>query len=60
MNKKELIATEIEQVPERLLDFVRFLKGKRVQEKLETSLLSEASLKRDWLRPEKDEAWRDL
>ena len=64
MNKKELIAKEIEQVPEPLLeevlDFVRFLKGKCMQEKLETSLLSESSLKKDWLRPEEDEAWRDL
>lgn len=64
MNKKELIAKEIEQVPESLLeevlDFVRFLKNKGMQEKLETGLLSEACLKRDWLRPEEDEAWGDL
>ncbi len=64
MNKKQLIAKEIEQVPEPLLkevlDFVRFLKGKRMREKLETSLLSESSLKKDWLKPEEDEAWRDL
>ena len=64
MNKKELIAKEIEQVPEpvleEVLDFVRFLKGKRMQERLESSLLSESSLKKDWLRPEEDEAWGDL
>ncbi len=64
MNKKKLIAKEIEQVPEPLLeevlDFVRFLKSKRMQEKLESSLLSQASLKKDWLRPEEDEAWGDL
>jgi hypothetical protein len=64
MNKKELIAREIEQVPEPLLeevlDFVRFLKTKRDPEKLEISLLSESSLKKDWLKPEEDEAWRDL
>ena len=64
MNKKKLIAKEIEQVPEPLLeevlDFVRFLKNKCVQEKLETSLLSESSLKKDWLRPEEDEAWKNL
>jgi hypothetical protein len=64
MNKKELIAREIEQVPEPLLeevlDFVRFLKTKRNPEKLEISLLSESSLKKDWLKPEEDEAWRDL
>lgn len=51
MNKKELIAKEIEHVSEPLLeevlDFVRFLKSKRMQEKLEISLLSESSLKKD-------------
>jgi hypothetical protein len=64
MNKKELIAKEIEHVPEPLLeevlDFVRFLKSKRMQEKLEITLVSESSLKKDWLRPEEDEAWEHL
>ncbi len=64
MNKKRLIAKEIEHVPEPLLeevlDFVRFLKSKRAAEKLETALLSESTLKKDWLRPEEDEAWGDL
>ena len=32
----------------------------RIQEKLEIGLLSESSLKKDWLRPEEDEAWGDL
>ena len=64
MNKKQLIAKEIEHVPEPLLeevlDFVRFLKSKRAEEKLETALLSESILKKDWLRPEEDEAWVNL
>ena len=64
MNKKDLIAKEIEQVPEPLLeevlDFVQFLKSRRMQEKLEIGLLSESSLKKDWLRSEEDEAWGDL
>ena len=64
MNKKELIVREIERVPEPLLeevlDFVRFLKTKRAQEKLGVSILSESSLQKDWLRPEEDKAWRDL
>ncbi len=64
MDKKELIAKEIEHAPEPLLeevlDFVRFLKSKRAQEKLEPSLLSESSLRKDWLRPEEDEAWENL
>ena len=64
MNKKELIAKEIEQVPEsfleEVLDFVRFLKSKRAQDKLEPTLLSESVLRKDWLRTEEDEAWGDL
>ena len=62
--KVELIVTEIEQVPEsfleEILDFIRFLKIKAKTNKLETMIASESSLKRDWLRPEEDEAWRDL
>ena len=64
VNKKELIAKEIEQVPEPLLeevlDFVRFLKSKRAQDKLETTLLAESALRKDWLRAEEDEAWGNL
>jgi len=64
MNRKQLIAKEIAHAPEPLLeevlDFVRFLKSKRVQEKFETSLLSESSLKKDWLSPEEEKAWQHL
>ena len=64
MTKVELIINEIEQVPEsfleEILDFIRFLKIKAKTNKLETMIASESSLKRDWLRPEEDEAWRDL
>ena len=64
MKTQELILKEIEQVPEPLLeevlDFVRFLKAPRAEEKLEVSMLSESALQKDWLRPEEDEAWRDL
>lgn len=62
--KKELIFREIEQVPdslvEEILDFIRFLKIKSQKEKLGTAIASESSLKKDWLRPEEDKAWRDL
>ena len=55
---------EIDDLPRTLLqevlDFVRFLKSKSNQERLETALLSETALGNDWLRPEEDEAWRDL
>lgn len=64
MSKKELLASEIEQVPEsfldEILDFVRFLKTKIVRERLDTAIASESSLNKDWLKPEEDEAWRNL
>jgi len=64
VTKVELIVHEIEQVPEsfleEILDFIRFIKMKAKTNKLETMIASESSLKRDWLRPEEDEAWRDL
>jgi hypothetical protein len=33
---------------------------KNLDEKLEIAVFSESSLKKDWLRPEEDEAWKDL
>jgi hypothetical protein len=64
MGKKELLKNEIEQVPENLLDevldFVHFLKAKIIKERLNTAIASESSLKKDWLRPEEDEAWQSL
>jgi len=64
MSKKELLISEIEQVPESYLDevpdFVHFLKSKIVKEKLDTAIASESSLRKDWLLPEEDEAWQGL
>ena len=64
MDTKKRLLDELQDVPEPLLaevmDFVRFLKAKKIQEHLETALLSEPALQRDWLRSEEDEAWRDL
>ncbi len=64
MSKKELLVSEIEQVPEpfldEILDFVRFLKTKIMKERLDTAIASESALKKDWLRPEEDEAWQSL
>lgn len=63
-SEKETVIREIEDLPasflQEVLDFVRFLKIKAAQERLETALLSESTLGKDWLRPEEDEAWRDL
>jgi hypothetical protein len=64
MNKIELLLNEVKKFPEPLLDevldFVQFLKTKIVMEKMETAIASESSLKKDWLKPEEDEAWQDL
>ncbi len=64
MGEKEAVIREIDDLPDTLLqevlDFVRFLKSKPERERLETALLSETVLEKDWLRPEEDEAWRDL
>jgi len=64
MSTKELLISEIEEVPEpflaEVLDFVYFLKAKIAREKLATAIASESSLSKDWLKPEEDEAWRDL
>ena len=64
MTKKELLLNEIEEVPEALfqeiLDFIHFLKAKVIKERLDIAIASESSLKKDWLRPEEDEAWQNL
>jgi hypothetical protein len=64
MSTRELLISEIEEVPEPLLsevlDFVHFLKAKVVREKLDIAIMSEFSLSRDWLKPEEDEAWQNL
>jgi hypothetical protein len=64
MNKIELIKSEVEKFPEpfldEVLDFVHFLKGKIISGKTATAFASESSLKKDWLRPEEDEAWQNL
>ena len=62
----------IEQIDERLrelppeklavvLDFVSYLAERRsLSEGMETALLSEPSLRKDWDTPEEDEAWSHL
>ena len=64
MSKKEKIIKEIEHIPEPILDevmdFIDFLKGKTVRERTNTAIASESLLKKDWMRPEEDEAWKSL
>ena len=64
MEVKELIFKEIENVPEpyliEILDFIRFLETKVMEQKMELAITSESLLKKDWLKSEEDEAWKDL
>ena len=64
MSKKDTIIAELNKVPEKfldeILDYINILKEKLIKQKLETALMSESSLKKDWLQPEEDEAWQDL
>jgi hypothetical protein len=64
MSKKSEIIAELENIPENLLedvlDYINFLKSKINRQKIATALASESILKKDWLLPEEDEAWRDL
>ena len=61
MEVEEQIISELHQVPRQryreILDFIRSLQKKSVNG---TAYASESSLKKDWLRPEEDEAWADL
>lgn len=63
MKVKEIIIKEIEKTPEpileEVLDFMIYLKTKKM-DILEISLMSESSLKKDWLTVEEDNAWADL
>ncbi len=64
MKIKEQILKEMEKIPEEylieILDFIKFLETKTKNEKIKTAILSESSLKKDWLKPEEDEAWQNL
>ncbi|WP_457627373.1 DUF2281 domain-containing protein [Persephonella sp.] len=56
-NQKEIIiSTSLS--PEEIKRLIKL--NELSKEKLETAILSEASLKEDWLSPEEDEAWKDL
>ena len=64
MSNKEAVIKEIEQIPEpfleEVLDFLHFLKAKITKERLDAAVASQSSLKKDWLKPEEDEAWQNL
>ena len=64
MDTKQLILQELDNIPEFILeevwDFLQFLKLKDQEGKVETTLLSESSLQKDWLSSEEGEAWKNL
>ncbi len=64
MNTKEQLINEIEKTSEpilsEVLDFLHFLKAKTVRDKLDTTVMGESSLRKDWLNPAEDEAWQNL
>ena len=64
MNTREELISEIEKTTEpflsEVLDFVHFLKAKAGREKLDSAVMSESSLAKDWLKQEEDEAWQSL
>ncbi len=64
MEVKESILKEINEVPEQylveVLDFIRFLERKTLEEGIGTAIASETSLRKDWEKPGEDEAWQDL
>jgi hypothetical protein len=64
MLSKEALHRDIDALPEEfteeIYDFVSFLKRKLINEYRESALLSESSLRKDWLCPKEDEAWKNL
>lgn len=64
MEVEEQIIRELRHVPREhyreILDFIRTKKEDGCGMVAETALASESCLKKDWLRPEEDEAWADL
>ena len=63
MSKRELIARELDRLPEpdldKLLAFLRCLKEAHAENVVPT-LAAESALAKDWLTPEEDAAWANL
>jgi len=64
MTKRQTVQQAVEDVPDayldEVLDFVGFLKRRIARDAYSTAVVSESALTKDWLRPEEDEAWKDL
>jgi hypothetical protein len=63
MGKRELIARELDRLPERDLDkllaFLRTINETHSEDGM-PALAAETALAKDWLSPEEDSAWGDL
>ncbi|WP_295619709.1 DUF2281 domain-containing protein [Chamaesiphon sp. GL140_3_metabinner_50] len=44
----------------KVLDYLQYLKVKHQQGMMETALLSETILQKNWLKPAEEVAWQDL
>ena len=59
-----VLLKEIESLPaaclDEVIDFITWIKQRKLSQIPETMLLSEASLSKDWDTPEEDEAWVNL
>ena len=64
MTSHAVLLREIETLPStcvnEVVDFVAWIKQRKLRQIPETMLLSEAALAKDWDTPEEDEAWADL
>ena len=64
MTDRAVLLQEIETLPlaylDDVVDFVTWIKHRKLSQIPETMLLSEAALSKDWETPEEDEAWANL
>jgi hypothetical protein len=64
MPNRAVLLQEIESLPaaciNEVVDFIAWLRHRKLSQIPETMLLSEASLSKDWSTPEEDEAWASL
>ena len=64
MSNRTALLKEIETLPAaclgEVIDFVAWIKQRKLSHIPETMLLSESALSKDWDTPEEDEAWANL
>lgn len=64
MTNRAVLLQEIETLPANcigeVVDFVAWIKHRKLSQIPETMLLSESALSKDWDTPEEDEAWAGL